>query len=60
MTTERDIANRMSRMPTNDYLLNRRETLIMDQQDGGANEWQDTNVDELFDDFVVLQPSDLQ
>ena len=60
LTTERDIANRMSRMPTNDYLLNRRETLIMDQQDGGANEWQDTNVDELFDDFVVLQPSDLQ
>ena len=60
LTTERDLANRMSRMPTSEYLLNRRQTLIMDQQDGGANEWQEANEDELFDDFVVLQTADLQ
>jgi hypothetical protein len=26
LTTERDLANRMTRMPTKDYLLNRRQT----------------------------------
>ena len=54
LTTERDLANRMTRMPTTEYLLNRRETLIMDQADGQNNEWEDAGDDELFDDFVVL------
>ena len=34
LTTERDLAKRITRMPTTEYLLNRRETLIMDQPDG--------------------------
>ena len=34
LTTERDLANRITRMPTTEYLLNRRQTLIMDQADG--------------------------
>jgi len=59
LTTERDLANRMTRMPTTEYLLNRRETLIMDQADGQNNEWEDAGDDELFDDFVVLVQPDM-
>ena len=49
----------MTRMPTTEYLLNRRETLIMDQADGQNNEWEDAGDDELFDDFVVLVQPDM-
>ena len=28
LTTERDLANRITRMPTSEYLLNRRQTMI--------------------------------
>ena len=59
MTTERDLANRITRMPTPEFLLNRRETLIMDQADGANGEWENMD-DELFDDFIVLQAPDLQ
>ena len=43
-------------MPTEDYLLTRRETLVMEQnENGGAGEdWVEGMEDELFDDFVVL------
>jgi len=51
LTTERDLANRITKMPTSEYLLNRRETLILDRADGDG--WEDMN-EELFDDFVVL------
>ena len=59
LTTERDLANRITRMPTTEYLLNRRQTLIMDQADGQANDWEEADDDELFDDFVVLEQPDM-
>ena len=55
MTTERDLANRITRMPTAEFLLSRRQTLILDQNDGQANEWEEADDEELFDDFVVLE-----
>ena len=50
------MANRMTRMPTEDYLLSRRETLVMERnENGGAgDDWVEGMEDELFDDFVVL------
>ena len=51
----------MTRMPTEDYLLSRRETLVMERnENGGAgDDWVEGMEDELFDDFVVLQQPDL-
>lgn len=61
LTTERDLANRITRMPTKNYLLNRRQTML---EDGVASEmtdeWVDGLEDELFDDFVVLVPPDME
>ena len=47
-------------MPSAAFILNRRETLIMEQgeNDAQTDEWVDD--DELFDDFVVLLPPDMQ
>lgn len=59
LTTERDLANRITKMPTTEYLLNRRQTLIMDQANGQANEWEEADEEELFDDFVVLEQPDM-
>ena len=42
-------------MPTAEYLLNRRQTLIMDQSNGEANEWEEGDDDWLEDDFVLLE-----
>ena len=47
-------------MPTEDYLLSRRETLVMERnENGGGDDWVEGMEDELFDDFVVLQQPDL-
>ncbi len=47
-------------MPTAAFLLNRRETLILDG-DAGTNEgWEEAADDELFDEFVVLVPPDME
>ena len=46
-------------MPTAEYLLNRRQTLIMDQSDGQNNEWEEADDEELFDDFVLLEQPDM-
>ena len=59
LTTERDLANRITKMPTKEYLLNRRQTQIMDQANGQANEWEEADEEELFDDFVVLEQPDM-
>ena len=59
LTSERDLANRITRMPTAEYLLNRRQTLIMDQSDGQNNEWEEADDEELFDDFVLLEQPDM-
>ena len=57
LTTERDLANRITRMPTQEFLLNRRETVILDRE-GAEGEWDEMGNDEIFDDFVVLQAPD--
>lgn len=44
-------------MPTTEFLLNRRETLIVDRQAGDNEAWDDMG-EEIFDDFVVLQAPD--
>jgi len=46
-------------MPSAEFILNRRQTLIMEQgeNDPQNEEWVDD--DELFDDFVVLLPPDM-
>ena len=52
----------MTRMPTADFLLTRRETITdASAADGLAQseaEWVDGMEDEMFDDFVVLNPPD--
>lgn len=59
LTTERDLANRITRMPTKNYLLNRRETMLESGAGSeGIDDWEGLE-DELFDDFVVLQPPDM-
>jgi len=60
LTTERDLANKITRMPTSAFLLNRRETLILDKKEGDAEGWEEAIEDEMFDEFVVLQPPDMQ
>lgn len=59
LTTERDLANRITRMPPSEFLLNRRETFTstgdMKDEDG-----KDGDDDELFDDFVLLSPPDFE
>lgn len=58
LTSERDLARRISRMPAPEYLLNRRGSLA-DGDDAG-DEWADDLDDEMFDDFVVLSGPDLK
>ena len=55
LTTERDLANRITRMPTKDYLLSKRETRTGEsgQTNDVADEWENFE-DELYDDFVML------
>lgn len=51
LTTEKDMQRRISNLPSEDYLIGRKSTLV----DSGTNdeeEWEDD--DEMFDDFVVL------
>lgn len=45
-------------MPTSEYLLNRRETIILDRTGEEGDGWEDMQ-EELFDDFVLLQPPDM-
>mmetsp|Transcript_16093 Transcript_16093/g.20422 ORF Transcript_16093/g.20422 Transcript_16093/m.20422 type:complete len:189 (-) Transcript_16093:1266-1832(-) len=59
LTSERDLANKITRMPTKEFLLNRRETQILDREGGDTDAWDDMN-DEIFDDFVVLEAPDLE
>ena len=47
-------------MPSSAFLLNRRETLILDGTEDGTNGWDEAAEDEIFDEFVVLQPPDMQ
>jgi hypothetical protein len=56
VTTERDIARRISKMPPRDFLITKRSTMssssaIMEPQE--SDEWADD--DELFDDFIILE-----
>ena len=60
LTTERDLASRITRMPTAAFLLNRRETLILDGEAGANEGWEEAADDELFDEFVVLVPPDME
>jgi len=45
-------------MPTAEFLLNRRETVILDRAGAESEGWNEMDGDELFDDFVVLEAPD--
>ena len=61
LTSERDLANRITRMPTADYLLSKRKTVTHNTNlsDGQNNEWEEADDEELFDDFVLLEQPDM-
>ena len=61
LTSERDLANRITRMPTADYLLSKRQTVTHSSNlsDGQNNEWEEADDEELFDDFVLLEQPDM-
>lgn len=58
MTTERDLARRISKIPGKEYLLTKRNSLTKSQvgamtEPQELEEWEDN--DELYDDFVILE-----
>jgi hypothetical protein len=59
LTTERDLARKVSRMPGMDYKLQARSSLYKSHVSQVAEEGDWEEYEELFDDFVILDKSDL-
>ena len=54
VTSEKDLQRRITNMPTADFLLSKRESMVLSQaQIDDNDEWGDD--EDLYDDFVILE-----